>query len=114
MMPSEPFTEGNPVFSVHQTDIIAYGVGLADYLTHEFLFTEDEMDIGHCLKTSASSASGTSIGFRTLAGAMTVLAYSTIAAAFSHSVQPVRRNHCSYLRGVDFPADLLGVVAVIG
>ena len=44
MMPSEPFTEGNPVFSVHQTDIIAYGVGLADYLTHEFLFTEDEMD----------------------------------------------------------------------
>jgi len=44
MMPSEPVDAGNPVFSVHQTDIIAYGVDLADYFAHEFTFTEDEMD----------------------------------------------------------------------
>jgi hypothetical protein len=36
MMPDEPCTEGNPVFSVHQTDIIYYGFDLADYLCHEF------------------------------------------------------------------------------
>lgn len=44
MMPSEPSDAGNPVFSVHQTDIIVYGVDLADYLAHEFTFTEDQMD----------------------------------------------------------------------
>jgi len=44
MMPSEPSTEGNPVFSVHQTDIIAYGVDLTDYFAQEFTFTEDEKD----------------------------------------------------------------------
>lgn len=37
MMPSEPFLAGNPVFSVHQTDIIYYGIDLRDYLIHEFL-----------------------------------------------------------------------------
>ena len=42
MMPSEPLDAGNPVFSVHQTDIIAYGTDLADYLIHEFTFTESE------------------------------------------------------------------------
>jgi hypothetical protein len=36
MMPDEPFLEGNPVFSVHQTDIIYYGFNLEDYLRHEF------------------------------------------------------------------------------
>ena len=36
MMPSEPHLPGNPVFSVHQTDIIHYGYDLADYLRHEF------------------------------------------------------------------------------
>ena len=36
MMPSEPHLPGNPVFSVHQTDIIHYGFDLADYLRHEF------------------------------------------------------------------------------
>jgi len=36
MMPDEPQSEGNPVFSVHQTDIIYYGFNLADYLRHEF------------------------------------------------------------------------------
>jgi len=41
MMPSEPHLAGNPVFSVHQTDIIYYGVDLRDYLIHEFLARED-------------------------------------------------------------------------
>ncbi len=36
MLPSEPHLEGNPVFSVHQTDIIYYGFDLDDYLRHEF------------------------------------------------------------------------------
>jgi len=36
MMPDEPHAPGNPVFSVHQTDIIHSGVDLADYLHHEF------------------------------------------------------------------------------
>jgi hypothetical protein len=36
MMPDEPQGAGNPVFSVHQTDIIYYGFDLADYLRHEF------------------------------------------------------------------------------
>ncbi len=36
MMPDEPHEPGNPVFSVHQTDIIYYGFDLADYLRHEF------------------------------------------------------------------------------
>ena len=36
IMPDEPHMPGNPVFSVHQTDIIHYGFDLADYLRHEF------------------------------------------------------------------------------
>ncbi len=36
MMPDEPHLPGNPVFSVHQTDIIHYGFDLADYLRSEF------------------------------------------------------------------------------
>jgi hypothetical protein len=36
MMPDKPQSVGNPVFSVHQTDIIYYGFDLADYLRHEF------------------------------------------------------------------------------
>lgn len=36
MMPDAPHLRGNPVFSVHQTDIIYYGFNLADYLRHEF------------------------------------------------------------------------------
>jgi hypothetical protein len=42
MMPDAPHLPGNPVFSVHQTDIIVYGTDLRDYLTHEFLKSEDE------------------------------------------------------------------------
>lgn len=37
MIPDRPHEIGNPVFSVHQTDIIYYGVDLYDYLIHEFL-----------------------------------------------------------------------------
>jgi hypothetical protein len=36
MMPAEPHAAGNPVFSVHQTDIIYYGFDLTDYFQHEF------------------------------------------------------------------------------
>ena len=36
MMPDEPLLAGNPVFSVHQTDIIHYGFDLADYFRLEF------------------------------------------------------------------------------
>jgi hypothetical protein len=36
MMPDDPHLAGNPVFSVHQTDIIHYGFDLADYLRNEF------------------------------------------------------------------------------
>jgi hypothetical protein len=36
MMPDEPQLSGNPVFSVHQTDIIHYGFDLVDYFRHEF------------------------------------------------------------------------------
>ncbi len=36
MMPDEPHLPGNPVFSVHQTDIIHYGFDLSDYLRYEF------------------------------------------------------------------------------
>jgi hypothetical protein len=36
MMPDEPHLPGNPVFSVHQTDIIHYGYDLEDYLRHDF------------------------------------------------------------------------------
>lgn len=42
MMPDEPREPGNPVFSVHQTDIIHYGFDLADYLRHEFHLPDRE------------------------------------------------------------------------
>jgi len=35
-IPSLPNEEGNPVFSVHQTDIIYYGYDLATYFVNEF------------------------------------------------------------------------------
>jgi len=35
-LPSEPLIAGNPVFSVHQTDIIFYGCDLWDYFWNEF------------------------------------------------------------------------------
>jgi hypothetical protein len=41
MMPDRPHVAGNPIFSVHQTDIIYYGTDLRDYLIHEFLADKD-------------------------------------------------------------------------
>lgn len=41
MMPDRPHLAGNPVFSVHQTDIIYYGCDLRDYFLHEFLCKSD-------------------------------------------------------------------------
>ena len=35
-MPAEPADAGNPVFSVHQTDIIYYGLDLRRYFAREF------------------------------------------------------------------------------
>jgi hypothetical protein len=35
-MPDRPHASGNPVFSVHQTDIIYYGSNLENYLHNEF------------------------------------------------------------------------------
>jgi len=35
-LPAEPFLAGNPVLSVHQTDIIYYGADLWDYFRNEF------------------------------------------------------------------------------
>lgn len=41
MIPDRPIRAGNPVFSVHQTDIIYYGCDLRDYFIHEF-FSKSE------------------------------------------------------------------------
>lgn len=37
-IPSEPNEAGNPIFSIHQTDIIYYGYDLATYFANEFHF----------------------------------------------------------------------------
>jgi hypothetical protein len=37
-IPDEPSEAGNPIFSVHQTDIIYYGADLMDYLHNEFSY----------------------------------------------------------------------------
>lgn len=37
-----PCLPGNPVFSVHQTDIIVYGTDLEEYLIRDFLTDEDD------------------------------------------------------------------------
>lgn len=41
-IPDSPHESGNPVFSVHQTDIIYYGFDLEDYLRHEFNLPREE------------------------------------------------------------------------
>ena len=41
MMPDRPNEAGNPVFSVHQTDIIYYGCDLRDYFLHDFICKSD-------------------------------------------------------------------------
>lgn len=37
-MPSSPSEEGNPVLSVHQSDIICYGLNLEDYFKNEYSY----------------------------------------------------------------------------
>lgn len=37
-LPDRPHTEGNPVFSVYQTDIIYYGSDFTNYLENEFSY----------------------------------------------------------------------------
>ncbi len=41
-IPSTPNKVGNPVFSVHQTDIVYYGNDLASYFSNEFYFELDD------------------------------------------------------------------------
>jgi hypothetical protein len=41
-IPELPHEAGNPVFSVHQADIIYYGFDLEDYLRHEFNLPREE------------------------------------------------------------------------
>jgi hypothetical protein len=42
MLPDEPHLAGNPVFSVHQTDIIVCGYDVSDYLRTVFNLTDVE------------------------------------------------------------------------
>ena len=35
-LPAAPFGPGAPVFSVHQTDVVIYGIDLLDYVAREF------------------------------------------------------------------------------
>jgi hypothetical protein len=41
-LPAEPSTEGNPVLSVYQTDIIYYGMNWGSYFASEFEFPPDQ------------------------------------------------------------------------
>ena len=40
-IPDEPHLPGNPIFSVHQTDIIYYSEDLTNYFVNEFLPHEE-------------------------------------------------------------------------
>ena len=46
-MPDDPHKAGNPVFSIHQTDIIYYGRDLEDYLENEFGNPKQPMEEAH-------------------------------------------------------------------
>ncbi|CAN5626078.1 hypothetical protein BH10ACT8_BH10ACT8_12960 [soil metagenome] len=43
-LPASPAPENSPVFSVHQTDVIYYGVDLLDYFEREFLDAGRDLD----------------------------------------------------------------------
>lgn len=51
-LPSRPSLAGNPVFSVHQTDIIHYGADLWNYLENELpgAFETSEYQLGQLLR----------------------------------------------------------------
>ena len=42
-IPDSPAEEGNPIFSVYQTDIIYYGSSLGNYLDNEFKLSSSEL-----------------------------------------------------------------------
>jgi hypothetical protein len=44
-MPALPSGAGNPVFSVHQADVIYYGFDLEDYLRHEFNLPREDWPV---------------------------------------------------------------------
>lgn len=44
-IPAKPYEAGNPVFSVHQTDIIYYGADLTTYFMVEFNLMQQQ-DLG--------------------------------------------------------------------
>jgi hypothetical protein len=52
-LPAEPCMAGNPIFSIHQTDIIHYGYDLADYFANEFhaASAEGDTDTPHRVAT---------------------------------------------------------------
>jgi hypothetical protein len=45
-IPAEPGLAGNPVFSIHQSDVIVYGSSLASYLAAEFGVVSDDERAG--------------------------------------------------------------------
>lgn len=51
-LPSEPCESGNPVFSVHQTDIIYYGDHLFEYLANEYSYYFHGLGATHQLSQS--------------------------------------------------------------
>lgn len=55
-IPMRPAERGNPVFSVHQTDIIVYGRNLADYLENEFARRGSELETASVKKIELWSA----------------------------------------------------------
>jgi hypothetical protein len=50
-IPSIPLEAGNPVFSVHQTDVIYYGADLEDYFENEFFDKGNEFHRNHDIVT---------------------------------------------------------------
>jgi hypothetical protein len=59
-IPAEPGLAGNPVFSIHQSDVIVYGSSLASYLAAEFGVVSDDERAGLAPATSRSGATSSS------------------------------------------------------
>jgi hypothetical protein len=64
-LPSEPLLGGNPVFSVHQTDIIFYGCDLRDYVWNEFAPQDERWKRFQGLSEAEASAAFRPIRFWT-------------------------------------------------
>jgi hypothetical protein len=50
-IPATPTSAGNPVFSVHQTDVVYYGTDLLDYLQNEFQSAFGRIGSSACMGT---------------------------------------------------------------